>query len=56
MKLFTQDKGHRSEFSQLVTRIAEGGAPLIPFDQIENVTLASFAAVKCAEGAGTMAL
>lgn len=52
MNLFSQDKGHKAEFRYFVERIKNGGDPLIPFVEIENVTLASFAAVESAEGAG----
>ncbi len=48
MNLFSQDKGHRNEFKQFFSRISEGGEPVIPFDQIINVTQASFAAVESA--------
>jgi predicted dehydrogenase/threonine dehydrogenase-like Zn-dependent dehydrogenase len=44
----SQDKGHKSEVALFLERIATGGEPLIPFDQLEMVTLASFAAVKSA--------
>ena len=49
MNLFSQDKGHKAEFRYFVERIKNGGDPLIPFAEIENVTLASFAAVESAE-------
>ena len=54
MKLFSQDKGHRTQFRMFLERIKTGGSPLIPFDEIENVTLASFAAVDSAAGAGVI--
>lgn len=54
MNLLRQDKGHKAEFRYFVERIANGGESLIPFEEIENVTLASFAAVKSAEGAGVI--
>ena len=54
MNLLRQDKGHKAEFRYFVERIVSGGEPLIPFEEIENVTLASFAAVKSAEGAGVI--
>lgn len=44
----SQDKGHKSEVALFLERIASGGEPLIPFDQLEMVTRASFAAVKSA--------
>ncbi|MBX2905921.1 MAG: bi-domain-containing oxidoreductase [Taibaiella sp.] len=40
------DKGHASQFKLLVDRVKTGGAPLIPFDEIVNTTLASFAAIE----------
>ena len=52
MNLFSQDKGHKTEFRYFIERIKNGGEPLIPFEQIENVTIASFAAVESANGAG----
>jgi len=42
------DKGHRVQFQQFVERIATGGEPLIPLDQLVNVTRASFAAMTAA--------
>lgn len=47
-KTSRQDKGHRAEFAEFVRRIATGGEPLIPFDQLEQITLASLAAVESA--------
>jgi predicted dehydrogenase len=43
-----QDKGHRREVSLFLERVREGGPPLIPFEQIEQVTRASLAAVRSA--------
>jgi predicted dehydrogenase/NADPH:quinone reductase-like Zn-dependent oxidoreductase len=54
MNLFCQDKGHKAEFRSFIRRIADGGEPLISFDEIENVTLASFAAVESAQGGGVI--
>ena len=48
MNLWSQDKGHNNQFTSFVKSISEGGKPLIPFEQIENVTLASFAAMESA--------
>jgi predicted dehydrogenase len=42
------DKGHTAEFAAFVDRVVEGGYPLIPLEQLVNVTLASFAAVTSA--------
>jgi len=40
------DKGHKAQFHEYIRRIKEGGAPLIPFSEIVNVTKASFAAIQ----------
>lgn len=42
------DKGHRAEVAAFVGLVEGGGKPLIPFPEIVNVTLASFAAVTSA--------
>jgi len=47
-RTWRQDKGHRAEIAAFVNAVAAGGPPLIPFDQIVNVTRASFAAVEAA--------
>lgn len=39
------DKGHKTQFTELISRTKSGGAPLIPFDEIINTTEASFAAI-----------
>lgn len=39
------DKGHHKQFSLLTNRLLHGGDSLISFADIENVTLASFAAI-----------
>jgi predicted dehydrogenase/threonine dehydrogenase-like Zn-dependent dehydrogenase len=49
MNLWRQDKGHREEMRQLVDAVTRGGPPVMPFDQIENVMLATFAAVDSAK-------
>jgi len=54
MNLLSQNKGHKVEFRYFIERIKNGGEPLIPFEEIENVTLASFAAVESASGAGVI--
>ncbi|MFM2361118.1 MAG: hypothetical protein RLZZ316_20 [Bacteroidota bacterium] len=41
-----QDKGHKKQFELLIQRTKEGGAPLIPFDELVNTTKASFAAIE----------
>lgn len=43
-----QDKGHETEVAAFVNLITNGGEPLIPFDQLTNITKASFAAVEAA--------
>ena len=40
------DKGHNAQFRMLVDRVKNGGAPMIPMDEIVNTTLASFAAIE----------
>ena len=42
------DKGHQVQFNAFVERVEKGGEALIAFDEIVNVTLASFAAVTSA--------
>lgn len=49
MNLWAQDKGHKKQFTELVKVISKGGEPLISFDEIKNVTLASFAAMESAQ-------
>jgi predicted dehydrogenase/threonine dehydrogenase-like Zn-dependent dehydrogenase len=39
------DKGHKMQFHKYIERIQNGGEPLIPFNEIVNVTKASFAAI-----------
>jgi len=41
-----QNKGHVDEISTFLRRVAEGGPPLIPFEEIAMVTEATFAAVQ----------
>lgn len=41
----SMDKGQKNEFTLLNERMLNGGDALIPFDSIENTTLASFAAI-----------
>lgn len=40
------DKGHKAQFHEYIRRIKEGGEPLIRFDEMVNVTRASFAALR----------
>jgi predicted dehydrogenase/threonine dehydrogenase-like Zn-dependent dehydrogenase len=42
------DKGHQVQFNAFVEQVEKGGEALIAFDEIVNVTLASFAAVTSA--------
>ena len=39
------DKGHKNQFHEFVQRIQKGGMPLIPIEEIINVSEASFAAI-----------
>lgn len=48
-KKIRQDKGHSAEISKFIELVEHGGLPLIPFDEIVNVTRASFAAVESAK-------
>jgi predicted dehydrogenase/threonine dehydrogenase-like Zn-dependent dehydrogenase len=45
LKLRRMDKGHREEYGRFIQAVEQGGAPVIPFDEIENVMRATFAAV-----------
>lgn len=40
------DKGHKSQFQQLIQKVSNGGEALIPFDEIVNTTRASFASIE----------
>ena len=40
------DKGQQNQFDQLTKRLQDGGSPLISFEEIENTTKASFAAIE----------
>lgn len=40
------DKGHKDQFHEFIKNIQNGGDPLIPFNEIVNVTKASFAAIQ----------
>jgi predicted dehydrogenase len=40
------DKGHAAQFKLLTERLVNGGETLFSFDEIENVTLASFACIR----------
>jgi len=47
-RTWRQDKGHWAEIAAFISAAASGGPSPIPFDQIVNVTRASFAAVEAA--------
>lgn len=47
-KTRTMDKGHQAEFQTFVNSVSEGGESLIPFSELVNTTLASFAVVTSA--------
>ena len=49
LRTWRQDKGHAAEIAALIDRVRRGGAPLIPFEESANATLASFAAVESAQ-------
>jgi predicted dehydrogenase/threonine dehydrogenase-like Zn-dependent dehydrogenase len=55
-RLLRPRKGHREQLRAFVERVQSGGDALIPFAEIENVTLAAFAAIASAEGAGRIDL
>jgi predicted dehydrogenase/threonine dehydrogenase-like Zn-dependent dehydrogenase len=40
------DKGHKAQFTELISRVKKGGEALIPFDELVNTTRASFAALQ----------
>ena len=45
-RLWRQDKGHRAEVAAFIDRVVEGGEPLIPWGELEEVTRATFAATE----------
>ena len=53
-RTWRQDKGHQTEIAAFVERVSEGGMPLIPIDQLVNVTRASFAAMESAKSGRTI--
>ena len=55
-KTLRQDKGHKNEVVSFIDRINTGGKPLIPFNQLANVALASFAATASAKENQTIVL
>ena len=40
------DKGHKTQFHELIRRVKAGGEPLIPIESLINTTKASFAAIE----------
>lgn len=40
------DKGHKAQFGKIISEIKKGNIELIPYDQLINVTKASFAAIQ----------
>lgn len=40
------DKGHKSQFGQIVEKIKQGSVELIPYGELINITKASFAAIE----------
>jgi predicted dehydrogenase len=55
-KTSRQDKGHAAEFAAFVERVASGGGPPIPFEELYNSTQASFAAMVAARENKTIVL
>ena len=51
-----QDKGHQEEVRLFLQRVAQGGPPLIPFEQLDLVTRATFAVVRSAADGKTIPL
>lgn len=45
-RLWRQDKGHAAEVAAFIERVVDGGAPLISWPVLEEVTLATFQAVE----------
>ncbi len=50
LNLFRQDKGHAAELAAFLHRVREGGTPLIPLQELINVTESTFAAAEAAAG------
>ena len=40
------DKGHREQFGQIIEKIKKGSVDIIPYEELINVTMASFAAIE----------
>jgi predicted dehydrogenase/threonine dehydrogenase-like Zn-dependent dehydrogenase len=51
-----QDKGHRSQVAEFLARIAAGGPPLIPFEELYLGAMATFAALTSAREARVVRL
>ena len=49
-RLWRQDKGHAAEVATFVERVRSRGFPLIPWSELSEVTLATFAATDRARG------
>jgi predicted dehydrogenase len=49
MRLSTQDKGHNAEIAAFIDRVTNGGDLLIPWQELEEVTLATFIAMERAQ-------
>lgn len=46
-KLITKlDKGHKTQFAQIIEKLNKGSVQLIPYEELINVTKASFAAIE----------
>ncbi|CAN5428859.1 bi-domain-containing oxidoreductase [soil metagenome] len=45
-RTLSQDKGHRAEIAAFLSAARNGSAPPVPFDELVEVTLATFAAVE----------
>ncbi|NQY07572.1 MAG: dehydrogenase, partial [Flavobacteriaceae bacterium] len=46
------DKGHKAQFSQIVNQLEKGNIALIPYDELINITKASFAAIESLKTGG----
>jgi len=49
MRQWRQDKGHTAEVAAFIDRVTTGGEWLIPWNELKEVTLATFAAVERAQ-------
>jgi predicted dehydrogenase/threonine dehydrogenase-like Zn-dependent dehydrogenase len=48
-RLWRQNKGHRVEIAAFIDRVMKGGEALIPWEELQEVTLATFAAMERAK-------